>query len=184
MSGLGMNSVDLLELQLITDTVMGGVSQGTLTRETVQGREAVRMRGRVSLDNNGGFIQMAANLSPLGSGPSAQPRDDGSPLDASAFSGIELVATDTIAALGLRPNREGETYNVHLRTTDITRPWQSYRQSFIAGPQWETHRIPFTDFVPHRIDTPLDVTRLTRIGIVAIGREFEADISVANIRFY
>lgn len=135
---------------------MGGRSSGTLTRETVQGREARRLRGSVSLENNGGFIQMAADV-----------------LEASNFTGIEFSATGN-----------SETYNIHLRTSDLTRPWQSYRQSFIAGPDWETHRIPFTDFAPHRTDAPLDLSKLRRIGIIAIGREMEADVSVAHVRFY
>ena len=48
--------------QLVTDRVMGGVSDGTLVRETVSGRPALRMRGDVSLENNGGFVQMALDL--------------------------------------------------------------------------------------------------------------------------
>ena len=65
--------------QLVTDRVMGGVSDGTLVRETVSGRPALRMRGDVSLENNGGFVQMALDLAP-----------DGAGVDASAWSGIEL----------------------------------------------------------------------------------------------
>lgn len=148
--------------QFIADGVMGGVSQGAMDREQVDGREAYRMRGTVSLDNNGGFIQMALDLAP-----------DGSAVDACAFTGLEIDVTGN-----------GETYNLHLRTTDVTRPWQSYRQSFIAGPTWETHRIPFTDFAPHRIESALDVTKLRRIGILAIGRAFAADVSVGGLRFY
>jgi hypothetical protein len=148
--------------QFIADGVMGGVSQGAMAREAVEGREAYRMRGQVSLENNGGFIQMALDLAP-----------DGAAVDASAFTGIALDVAGN-----------GETYNLHLRTADVTRPWQSYRQSFIAGPDWETHRIPFSDFAPHRIDVPLDVTKLRRIGILGIGREFRADVSVGGVRFY
>jgi len=65
--------------QLLTDQVMGGVSKGTMFREAVAGRAAMRMRGDVSLENNGGFIQIALDLSP-----------DGGAVDASAWSGIEL----------------------------------------------------------------------------------------------
>jgi hypothetical protein len=35
---------------------MGGVSNGTMVREQVAGRPAIRMRGDVSLENNGGFV--------------------------------------------------------------------------------------------------------------------------------
>ena len=42
---------------------MGGVSSAILTREpSFHGRTANVLRGRVSLENNGGFVQMAANL--------------------------------------------------------------------------------------------------------------------------
>lgn len=148
--------------QLVTDQVMGGVSVGALWRETVEGRLALRMRGDVSLANNGGFVQMALDLS-----------GDGGNLDASAWQGLELQV--------LGNNQE---YGVHLRTADLARPWQSYRSSFVAKPEWQTLRLPFTSFAPHRTDTPLDLRRLRRLGVIAIGRRFSADIAVGGVRFY
>ncbi|MFN4015241.1 MAG: hypothetical protein ACK4JB_07900 [Reyranella sp.] len=38
--------------QQVTDQVMGGVSRGTLTRETVAGRPALAMRGGMRLENS------------------------------------------------------------------------------------------------------------------------------------
>jgi hypothetical protein len=148
--------------QLVTDRVMGGVSRGTLANEIVSGRPAHRMRGDVSLENDGGFVQMALNLAP-----------DGGVVDASAWDGIEI---DVIG--------NDEEYSVHLRTDALERPWQSYRGSFRAGPAWQTVRLAFADFVPHRIDTALDVRRLRRIGLVAIGRAFSADLAVGGARFF
>lgn len=148
--------------QLVSDRVMGGVSRGTMARETIAGRNALRMRGTVSLENNGGFIQVALDLSP-----------DGAPIDASSFAGIE------IDVLG-----NGEMYNLHLRTADLSRPWQSYRHSFAAGKDWETHQLPFANFDAHRISVRLAPTKLRRIGLVAIGRAFEADLAIGGIRFY
>jgi len=150
------------EWELISDRVMGGVSAGTMTREDVAGRTALRMRGDVSLDNNGGFLQLALDLAP-----------GGESIDASGWRGIELEV------LG-----RGEAYNLHLRTDDVARPWQSYRQGFVAGADWETVRLDFAGFAPHRLAAPLDLTRLRRIGLVAIGRAFTADLAVAGIRFY
>jgi hypothetical protein len=77
-----------------------------------------------------------------------------------------------------------EEYGVHLRTDAVERPWQSYRQSFRAGASWRTIQLAFADFVPHRIDVPLDVHRLRRIGLVAIGRAFTADLAVGGVRFF
>jgi hypothetical protein len=148
--------------QLIADQVMGGVSQGTMRWETVAGRPALRMRGDVSLKNNGGFIQIALDLTP-----------DGGSLDASSWEGIEIDVFGN-----------GEEYNLHLRTADVSRPWQSYRQSFIASPEWTSLRFSFADFTPHRIERSLDLKTLRRIGIVAIGRAFPADIAVGGVRFY
>jgi hypothetical protein len=45
-------------------------------------------------------------------------------------------------------------------------------------------RLAFADFVPHRIQVPLDVRRLRRIGLVAIGRAFAADLAVGGARFF
>ena len=41
---------------------MGGISQGTMRREAVDGRPALRIEGDVSLENNGGFLQIALDL--------------------------------------------------------------------------------------------------------------------------
>ena len=53
-----------LQWRLVTDAVMGGVSRGTISREIVDGREAIRMRGEVSTENNGGFLQITLDLAP------------------------------------------------------------------------------------------------------------------------
>jgi hypothetical protein len=147
---------------LISDRVMGGVSSGSVRHETVAGRPAIRMRGGVSLENKGGFLQIALDLG-----------EAGGPVDASAWTGIQF---DVIG--------NSQTYNLHLRTTDIQRPWESYRQSFVAPTQWARVRLPFTGFVPHRTERPLRVSCLRRIGLVAIGREFDVDIAISDIRFY
>jgi hypothetical protein len=147
---------------VITDAVMGGVSTGALRRETVQGRPALRLTGTVRLENNGGFVQMATDLSP-----------GGGVLDAQGWEGLELDM------LG-----NGAEYAVHLRTDAVTRPWQSWRQGFAAGPAWRTLRLPFAGFAPHRIAGPLDPARLRRLGLVAIGRAFEADLALAGLRLY
>jgi hypothetical protein len=70
--------------QGITDRVMGGTSNGSLSRETVDGRLANVLRGTVSLENGGGFVQMATDLS---SDPSGA---EGVFVDASGYDGVEL----------------------------------------------------------------------------------------------
>lgn len=148
--------------ELVSDRVMGGISQGSMQCEIVDGRRALRMQGHVSLENHGGFLQLALDLAA-----------DGQTVDARGYTGIE------IEALG-----NGERYNLHLRTADVSRPWQSYRHTFVATPHWGTHRLPFSAFEPHRIDTPLALEVLRRIGIVAIGRAFDVDVAISAVRFY
>ena len=65
-----------------TDQVMGGVSIGKLIRGEIKGRTCNIMKGKVSLYNNGGFIQMATDLS----------KDPATSLtvDASEFHGVEI----------------------------------------------------------------------------------------------
>lgn len=147
--------------RLVTDGVMGGLSNGALSPDEQAGRRCLRLTGDVRLENNGGFVQAALDLS-----------NDG-PLDASAFAGLELEVYGN-----------DQRYNLHLRSDDVWLPWQSYRASFVATSDWQTLRLPFRDFKAYRIDAPLDVTRLERLGIVAIGRAFRADLCVARVGLY
>jgi hypothetical protein len=147
--------------RLFTDRVMGGVSSGQLGRDEISGRACLRMRGDVSLENNGGFVQMALDL---GDRLRQQlPRFDG---------------------MALHVYGNAEPYNVHLRTGAMRYPWQSYRISFRAESAWRTIKLPFADFTPHRIDEELDVSQIRRVGLVAIGRPFEADLCVARVSLY
>jgi hypothetical protein len=133
-----------------------------MSRELVAGRLANCMRGNVRLENNGGFLQMALDLAP-----------DVGTVDATAWVGIELDV------LG-----NDQEYGIHLRTGNLARPWQSYRQNFQALAHWQTIRLPFDRFVPYRTDIPLDLKQLRRLGVVAIGRAFSADLALGGVRYY
>jgi len=147
--------------RLVTDGVMGGVSAGRLSMEVIDERHALCMHGDVSLENNGGFVQVILDLATQGY------------LDASSYTGIRML---------VRGN--GESYNLHLKSADVQRPWQSYRSSFQPDSQWREIRLPFRDFTSHRIGVPLDTTRLSRLGLVAIGRAFAAAVCLAQVAFY
>ena len=147
--------------RLVTDQVMGGVSNGELTLDNYKGKNCLRMRGDVSTDNNGGFVQIALDLT----------QDE--PLDASAYAGIELSISGN-----------NEHYNIHIRTTDLWLPWQSYRFSFKTTPDWQIIRIPFANLEAYRTTTKFHQDKLKRIGLVGIGRNFQADMCVSSIRLY
>ena len=44
--------------------------------------------------------------------------------------------------------------------------------------------LPFRRFEPYRLTKPLDTRHLRRLGLVAIGRAFDADLAVTRIGFY
>jgi hypothetical protein len=103
------------EWRLITDNVMGGVSSGSLTVDNYQGKKCLRMRGTVSTENNGGFVQISLPLSTQNL------------FDASAYTGIELEVAGN-----------NGPYNIHFRSSGLMFPWQSYRASFDVSPEWHS----------------------------------------------
>lgn len=145
--------------EFVADTVMGGVSQGRVTREQVQGRAAVRLQGTVSLDNNGGFVQVAGDVE-AGVNPAE-------------WTGLALDVTGN-----------GEAYDFRLRTDDLTRPWQSYRTEFDAPATWQRLIFAFSDFKPNRTEAPFAPATLRRVGLLAIGRVFEADLAISGLHLY
>lgn len=147
--------------KLVSDQVMGGVSNGRVEHDRVLDRDCLRLRGTVTTENNGGFIQIALPLAP---------------------SDIENAASYDGLLLSVSGNRE--QYNVHLRTADLWLPWQSYRVSFHANPGWQQIVLPFEDFAAYKTRRKLDLNQLRRIGLVAIGRDFDADLCVSELRFY
>jgi len=149
------------EWRVVTDGVMGGVSEGTLTPDRAAGRDCLRLSGDVSLRNRGGFIQAVLDLQGTGA------------FDASGYAGVELEI-----------HGNDEPYNLHLRTADVWLPWQSYRVSFQAPAHWQRVRLPFSAFRGYRISKPLDTSRLRRIGVAAIGRTFRADLCIGSVYLY
>ena len=147
--------------RLVSDGVMGGVSSGTLTPASVEQRDCLRLQGDVRLENNGGFLKASLKIDNTPAG------------DASDYSGIEIEVYGN-----------NEAYGLHLRSADLSMPWQSYRATFEAPARWQTLQLPFAGFSAYRTGKPLDVTKLERIGVVAIGRAFTADLCVGRIGFY
>ncbi|MHC4323881.1 MAG: bifunctional methionine sulfoxide reductase B/A protein [Planctomycetota bacterium] len=148
--------------EFFSDRVMGGVSSGKMVFVNEDERSSMHMTGAVSLANNGGFIQARKNFNPRGRS-----------FDARRFAGIKL---------NVKGN--GQSYAIHLRTSQTRLPWQYYQGAFSTNEQWREIKIPFTLFKPNSLGRPLDTRTLKSIGIVAIGREFQADIFVDEISFY
>jgi hypothetical protein len=148
--------------EYVADGVMGGVSKGGLAQEMYRGRRAAVLRGQVSLDNNGGFVQIAFDLCP-----------DGSGFDASDWDGVELDLCGN-----------GERYDIRLRTDQLTRPWQSFRTEVTAPPEWQRLRLAFSAFGAHKTEAVFDPGHLRRIGVLGIGRVFAAEVAVSGVALY
>lgn len=153
-TGPGLRAAFGRDWQCVSDQIMGGVSHGNLQRALLHDESALHLTGDVSLENNGGFLQMALDVDP--------------------FPGLRAVCLRVCGA---------GRYNVHLRTDQATRVWQSWRASFQAGPDWSDITLALADFTPHRIDAPIDPARLRRIGIVAIGQAMPVDLALARLEF-
>ncbi len=148
--------------QFFTDGVMGGRSSGQASVIDWDGQRCIRLRGKVSLENNGGFIQTRLPLAGRWSS-----------MDASSYTGVRFLA---------RGN--GETYAIHLRTAHTMLPWQFYQAEFTAGPRWSEVRIPFSKFRPASLRRPLEPSRLTSVALVAIKKQMIADVAIAQLELY
>lgn len=148
--------------RLFTDRVMGGVSRATSRYEVLDGKPCIRLKGNVSLENNGGFVQIALPF-----------RADGRSYDATQFKGIRLWVKGN-----------GKPYYLHLRTTQNRLPWQYFDAPIETNGEWSQVEIPFDAFTGQNIRSQLDTSRLLRIGVVGAKKKFDADIAVARMEFY
>jgi hypothetical protein len=146
-----------------TDQVMGGVSEMNARIESEGDNSFLHLSGNVSLDNNGGFIQVRLPLDP-------QKRS----FDASGYTGI---------ALRVRGKDQG--YYVHLRTSRTIFPWSYYAQEFPVSEEWTTVTLPFSDFEPENMrPSSLNTSKLTSVAIVAAKKAFFADVYVDSVYLY
>lgn len=146
--------------RFFADTVMGGVSSGQMMFKTDGGASYAKMTGRVSTANNGGFIQIRMDL------PNAIPE---------GAKGLRLV---------VRGNNQ--KYFVHLRTNGTVLPWQYYQASFDVSSDWTEVRLPLGNFKAsgRMLRSAPRAQSLKSVGIVAFGREHNAEIDVRAIGFY
>lgn len=146
-----------------TDRVMGGVSDMTATVVPGDAGPVLRMRGRVSLENNGGFIQVRLPLATRAR-----------PFDAGAFRGVALTVRGS-----------GSGYYVHLRSTRTRFPWSYYAAELPVSGEWTRVELPFDSFgSEYMMSSALDPSRLLSVAVVAAKKEFAADIEVARVELY
>lgn len=144
---------------VISDQVMGGVSSALLQQDQRHNSICSCLTGRTSLDNNGGFVQMKLDIKP------GELRAD--------YKGlfIELYGN-------------AHDYNLHVKTTQLNRPWQSFRCTLSLEPQWTRFIVPYEQLLAHRTDAELQPAEIRSVAIVAIGQAFDVDVCVRRLGFY
>jgi hypothetical protein len=146
-----------------TDQVMGGRSVMSSGVEGSGAEAYLYLRGRVSLENNGGFIQVRLLMN-----------ESKKPFAAGEFTGLALRLRGT-----------GPGYYVHLRTTRTVFPWAFYGQELPVTGKWSTVYLPFSSFrSENMVSSRLDPNRLVSVALVAAKREFAADLEVDWIAWY
>ena len=140
----------------LADTVMGGVSQGTANFSD----GAIRLTGQVSTKNNGGFIQVRTRIDPS---------------EAKGKKGIKI-----------KVKGNGDVYYLHVRNASARLPWHYYTASFRTSEKWKEIRISFDDFEKSATFMPknLRANTIRTIGLVAYGKDHNADVSIASLEFY
>jgi len=143
-----------------SDQVMGGVSEGKVTFETVDQQPVLRLTGRVSTANGGGFIQARTEL--------------------------DAPLPDTASGIILSVRGNGQPYNLHIRTKWTVLPWQLYQAKFETSKAWQEVRIPFESFAPYGglLRQTFKVSDVRSVAVVAFGRDYDADLSVRTIGVY
>jgi hypothetical protein len=120
------------------------------------------LTGNVSLENNGGFIQVALELD-----------NRNRSFNADGYRGIRLWVKGN-----------GKDYYVHLRSRETRLPWQYYSAAFETSAEWTKVELSFDDFKGQNLSAELNTRSLSRMAIVAAKRAFQAEVFVGRIEFY
>ncbi len=149
------------EWSFFTDGVMGGLSQGNVSKDNISGKSCYRMQGNVTTENNGGFIQIVAPIKPI--------------MKVKDFEGVYIKVFGN-----------NKRYFLHIRTPLTLAPWQYYSFSFEASSNWTLIKVPFEDFKRSNFYQPKTILnqKIKTIGVLAGFDNYQADICIAEIGFY
>ena len=143
----------------IADDVMGGVSTGYVEYQIIEEDIIAVLKGNVSTENNGGFIQIRRDLKDI---------------NLENANSIKLVAKGN-----------SQKYYIFLRTTGTILPWQYYASEFTVNEIFNEFVLPIKDFEKSGflLAKKINPKKITSIGIVAFGRDHLAELYVKEIKF-
>ena len=140
-----------------SDDVMGGVSEVNFYELEDNQVKFYRLEGNVSTENNGGFIQSRVNLN---------------------------IKTKDYNGIRIKVRGNNNEYFIHVRGPRML-PWNYYYSSFFASNDWTIIELPLEEFKYNRKpDLGIDAKSIRSIGIVAYGKDFQAELDLAQIELY
>ena len=153
------NFNDTSQWRYIADNVMGGISKGSVEFKTIEDSSVAILKGNVTTENNGGFIQIRRDLSGVN---------------------LENAATIKVVAKG-----NDQKYYVFLRTTGTKLPWQYYESEFHVNDDFKEFILPIKNFKKSGIlmSAKINPKKITSIGLVAFGRDHSAELLIKKIEF-
>ena len=142
--------------RLVTDQVMGGRSQAQMQSDDT----GLHLTGHVSLDNNGGFVQVQWPLKGIAS--------------LASYTGLYIDACSP----------EAVSVDWVLKSSQLWLPWQSYRQTMTVETAWQRFYAPFSEFEPYRTKTRLKLERVTKCSLLIGGEALDVSLRVKAMGLY
>ena len=146
--------------EFISDQVMGGISSGSFNILKETDIRFLRMTGKVSLENNGGFIQVRKL--------------------------VDVPIKKNITGIRLKAKGNKEDYFIHLRTKFTMLPWQYYQLKFTVDENWKSYNLNFDEFTRSGALLPkaINPKHIKSVAVVAFGKKYDVVIDIAEIRFF
>ena len=144
----------------VSDQVMGGVSEGRVEYVDQGDDSFARLTGLVSTENNGGFIQVRRT--------------------------VAKRSVDSALGVYVKARGNSQEYYIHLRTSGTVLPWQYYQAGFEVTKDWQTIRLPLSDFERSSawLGKIINPKSIRSVGVLAYGRDHQAEIEIAEVGFY
>ena len=145
--------------EFVSDDVMGGKSVGQLKISNDEGEMFYRLKGKVSTENNGGFIQFRSKIE---------------------------ISDTSLRGIRFKVRGNGEKYFVHVRTPFTFLPWQYYFYSFYTQNEWTEIKFLISDFKKSHKLQPSEFlsTKIKSIAFVAFGQDYNAELDIKDLEFF
>ena len=145
--------------EFVSDDVMGGESVGELKINNNEEEIFYRLKGKISTENNGGFIQFRSKIE---------------------------ISDTSLKGIKFKARGNGEKYFVHVRTPFTFLPWQYYFYSFYTQNEWTEIKFLISDFKKsHKLQPSQFLsTKIKSIAFVAFGKDYTAELDVKDLEFF